>query len=360
MNVLLITPNLNPGGSQKILISLFNNLNTNTFIFNFKKKENFLFNLLNNKSKVIYAKSRYTIFSFFELNKIIQEKKIDIILSSIRTINILLGLYGFFLSKNVKIIFHEPNVLTEFKDFNFKSRIRKTLMRISYYNANKIIANSHDTKRDLLNYKIVDEQKITVISNPIDFHDDFYTLDDRFNHKLKEKKYIIISCGTLSYQKNFDLLIKAFSDIQIKKNNASLVILGEGILEKKLKKLANDLNSIDEILFLGNVKNPQSYFKKSNLYVCSSIFEGFGNTIVEAMLTGLPIVSTNCPGGPKEILDGGKKGYLVLNNNINELKRGILRSIENPIKYSIKEIKDKYLSKNIAKKYEKVFYEKTN
>ena len=357
MNVLLITPNLYPGGSQKILISLINNLSTNTFILNFKKNENFLLNLINDKSKVIHAQSRYTIFSFFELNKIIQEKNIDVVLSSIRTINILLGLYGFLFSKKIKLIFHEPNVLTEFESFTLRTIVRKILMTISYYKAYKIIANSNDTKKDLLNHKIVNNQKVIVISNPVDLHDDNIRLDDKFEKKLKEKKYIIISCGTLSYQKNFELLIKAFNNIKINNNNISLVILGEGPLEKKLKELSHKNNFNDEVLFLGNVKNPQSYFKKSDLYVCSSIFEGFGNTIVEAMLTGLPIVSTNCPGGPKEILDNGKNGFLVKNNSVDDLEKGILRSMKNPIKYSVQEIKKKYLSKNIAKKYENVFYE---
>ena len=66
------------------------------------------------------------------------------------------------------------------------------------------------------------------------------------------------------------------------------------------------------------------------MYVCSSIYEGFGSTIVEAMMCGVPIVSTNCPGGPKEILENGEKGYLVLNDNIDELKNGILKSIDAP------------------------------
>lgn len=360
MNVLLVTPNLNPGGSQKILISLFNNLSTNTFILNYKKKENFLAHLVKDKSKLIYSNSKYLTLSFFELNKIINEHNIKIILTSIRTINIIIGLYSFFFKKEIKIFYYEPNVFTEFENMNFKLFIRKFLMKLAYSKADKVIANSNDTKKDLLKHKIIKEKKITVISNPIDLYQGKDKLDNRFNHLLSLKKFIIISCGTLTEQKNFELLINSFKKIKIKNKNAFLVIIGEGILRKKLEALSDNLKLLDDILFLGNVKNPQTYFKLSNLYVCSSIYEGFGSTIVEAMMCGLPIVSTNCPGGPNEILENGKKGYLVLNNNINELKRGILKSIENPIKYSIKEIKDKYLSKNIAMKYEKVFNEKTN
>ena len=360
MNVLLITPNFKPGGSQKILISLLNNLDTNTYILNYKKKENFLVHFLKDKSKLIISNKKYIIFSFFELNKIINDKKIDVVMSSIRTINILIGLYSFLLSKKIKIFYYEPNVLTEFENLNIKLILRKILMKISYSRATKIIANSNDTKKDLLNHNIVKESKITVISNPVDLNDEDYKLDDRFNRVLSKDKFIIISCGSLTFQKNFELLINSFKEVKKNKTNAFLVILGDGVLKENLQKISDNLKLSDDILFLGNVKNPQSYFKMANLYVCSSIYEGFGSTIVEAMLLGLPIVSTNCPGGPKEILENGKKGYLVKNNDIDDLKNGILKSVDNPIKYSIKEIKDKYLSRNIAKKYMYVFNEKNN
>lgn len=360
MNVLLITPNLKPGGSQKILLSLLNNLNLNTYILNYKKKDNFLAHFLKDKSKLIISNSKYITFSFFELNKIINDKKIDVIMSSIRTINILIGLYSFLLGKKIKIFYHEPNVLTEFENLNIKLILRKILMKISYSRATKIIANSNDTKKDLLNHNIVKESKITVISNPVDLNVVDCKLDDRFNRILSKDKFIIISCGSLTFQKNFELLINAFKEVKKNKTNAFLVILGDGILKENLKKISDNLKLSDDILFLGNVKNPQSYFKLANLYVCSSIYEGFGLTIVEAMLLGLPIVSTNCPGGPKEILENGKKGYLVKNNDIDDLRDGILKSVRNPIKYSVKEIEDKYLSRNIAKKYMNVFNEKNN
>ncbi len=360
MNVLLITPNLKPGGSQKILVSLFNNLNSNTYILNYKKNENFLAHFLKNKSKLINSNSKFITLSFFELREIINDKKIDVIVSSVRTINILIGLYSFLFSKKLKIFYHEPNVLTEFENLNIKLILRKLLMKISYSRAVKIIANSNDTRRDLLNHNIVKDSKITVISNPIDLDIEDHKLDVRFNEILSKDKFIIISCGSLTYQKNFELLINAFKEVKKNRTNAFLVILGDGVLKENLQKVSNNLELSDDILFLGNVKNPQSYFKLANLYVCSSIYEGFGGTIVEAMLLGLPVVSTNCPGGPKEILENGKKGYLVKNNDIDELRNGILKSIDNPIRYSVNEIKDKYLSMNIAKKYMNVFNEKNN
>lgn len=233
-------------------------------------------------------------------------------------------------------------------------------MKLAYFKANKIIANSNDTKKDLLKHGIVSEKKITVISNPVDLYQGEDKLDDRFNYLLSSKKFIIISCGSLTQQKNFELLIKSFKKIKLENKNTALVIIGDGILRKKLEVLSSNLNLLDDVLFLGNVKNPQTYFKLSNLYVCSSIYEGFGSTIVEAMMCGVPIVSTNCPGGPKEILENGEKGYLVLNDNIDELKNGILKSIDAPKRYSIEEIKNKYSSINIAKKYMNVFNEKIN
>jgi len=154
--ILFVTPNLNSGGSQKLIVNLLNNIeNRNKYLLIYKKKECFLKKSIASKVDIIFSKSRRILLSFFEINKIIKEKNINCIFSSMRNMNIILGLYSYFFTLKTKLVLHEPNTMDEFKDMNFRKFIKINLMKLSYANSNFIIANSRDTKNDLLKYRII-------------------------------------------------------------------------------------------------------------------------------------------------------------------------------------------------------------
>ena len=126
-------------------------------------------------------------------------------------------------------------------------------------------------------------------------------------------------------EKNYECLIKAFALLP-KSLDAQLTILGDGPLKNQLYSLINKLNLKDEIFMPGQVLNPYSWYKSADLFILSSVSEGFGNVLVEALECGLPIVSTNCFGVQK-ILENGKYGKLVEVNNVNDLKNGIIEQL---------------------------------
>jgi glycosyltransferase involved in cell wall biosynthesis len=118
----------------------------------------------------------------------------------------------------------------------------------------------------------------------------------------------ILAVGSLKSQKNYALLIKAFAALT--RSQARLIIVGGGD-STNLKQLANDLYVADRVIFTGFRSDTASFYATADIFALSSDYEGFGNVIVEALSFGLPVVATDCPSGPAEILENGRWGRLV-------------------------------------------------
>ncbi len=121
---------------------------------------------------------------------------------------------------------------------------------------------------------------------------------------------VLISAGRFESQKDQATLLRAFALLQ-ERRSSRLVLLGQGSLQGELESLARELGIAQRVLFAGYVDNPLPHVKAADLFVLSSRTEGFGNALVEAMGCGTPVVSTDCPFGPGEILAGGEFGRLV-------------------------------------------------
>lgn len=142
-------------------------------------------------------------------------------------------------------------------------------------------------------------------------------------------RHKILSAGSLKDQKNHRLLVEAMSLLD-RQLDASLVIIGQGELRDLLQERIEKLGLQDRVRMPGYMVDPSPYFRSADLFVLSSDYEGFGNVIVEAMSVGLPVVSTDCPDGPAEILGRGKFGRLVPPRNPTELARAIERALSSP------------------------------
>ena len=138
---------------------------------------------------------------------------------------------------------------------------------------------------------------------------------------------VILSVGRLEMQKDFALLLRAFTRIR-EERRARLVVLGEGTLRADLEALARDLGIDSDLAMPGFVQNPFSWMARAAVFAVSSAWEGFGNVIVEALAVGCPVVSTDCPGGPAEILDGGAYGRLTPAGDSDALARAIVATLD--------------------------------
>lgn len=163
-------------------------------------------------------------------------------------------------------------------------------------------------------------KNVSVIPNPSTFHTDQIS-------SLSEKK--VISVGRLTPQKNYASLIRAFKNVTEKHPDWILEIYGDGPQEVELKSLITQLNLEKHVFLKGFSSNVKDVMTNASIFALSSMFEGFGLVIVEAMACGLPVVSYVCPCGPKDIITEGKDGFLVEVNDEMTLANKINILIEN-------------------------------
>lgn len=148
---------------------------------------------------------------------------------------------------------------------------------------------------------------------------------------LLDKEYpVIISAGTMTKRKGFADLIHAFSILSASRP-VRLIILGDGYLLNDLADMVKQLGLEDKVSLPGNVQNPLKYFSHSDVFVLSSYAEGMPNVLVEAMMCGCTPVATDCPTGPRELLQGGKYGYLVPMHDPTAIAAAIEQALNNPI-----------------------------
>jgi glycosyltransferase involved in cell wall biosynthesis len=166
-----------------------------------------------------------------------------------------------------------------------------------------LIVQTERMKEDIVSKHNADPNKVYVLYNPYDIDKivklSISEVDDNILSFIKSHK-TICTVGTFKKDKGFWHLLKAFKKVKEAIPNAGLLVIGHrGEMEEEIKKMAN---AIDDILFLGYQENPFKYISKCDLYVCSSIYEGFPNALVEAMACGIPVLSTDCSTGPREVL----------------------------------------------------------
>jgi len=228
-----------------------------------------------------------------------------------------------------------------------------TLLSLTHRFASGIIAVSKGVKKDLCRAALLSGKKVKVIYNPAAKG----VRNEIFSNNPKQLwgdnfKIRILAVGSLTKQKNFETLIAAFSIIQATLH-AKLIILGEGTLRNKLLNLIDQLDLHHCVDLPGLVIDPSPWYYSADVFVLSSKWEGFGNVIVEAFEHGLPVVSTDCPSGPAEILENGKYGNLVSVGDKEALAESIIDAVNNPIDsdilkqrandFSVKKISNEYI-----------------
>jgi len=213
-----------------------------------------------------------------------------------------------------------------------RKRIKLYRKKRHYQKVDGIIATSKWVAHDIAKISGIPEHKINIIGNPI-FNPDEITLlaNKPVDHPslFTDNTPVILSVGRLSFEKDFKTLIHAFS--HVKKNIAAkLLILGEGPEREALQALARKLGLENDVILPGFCDNPLRYMAKAHVFALTSLWEGFGNVLVEAMATGTPIVSTDCPGGPREILKNGLLGHLVPVGDAQQMAAAILSMLNKP------------------------------
>ena len=250
---------------------------------------------------------------------------------------------------------------------NLKRKFLPRLLKWIYPFADSVVAVSKGVAKDLIHLGIRPQQ-IRVIYNPI-LTANFDTLasaklptgqtfSTASQWLTNPSTPVILGIGRLTPQKDFKTLIRAFAQAQTKQP-LKLLILGEGSEQSALETLVQQLDLTESVIFTGFVENPLAYMAKADLCVLSSAWEGFGNVLVEAMGVGTPVVSTNCPSGPEEILAAGTYGKLVPVGDISSLANAILATLAHPIdSRQLKQRAAEFSVEAVVARYEKLLSEK--
>lgn len=246
-----------------------------------------------------------------KLKKVKKELNIDCTISFLTNANIVNGLSKI---KGSSVIYSIRNFSEIKRQESLYGLITDALIKRLYKRANVIVPVS-EVIANGLTLKGIEEEKINVIYNPYDIGEIINLskegITDKKHMEFLQEGIIFSSMGRLSYQKGFWHLIKAFSLIPEEKN-AKLVIIGSGEHERKIEKLITDLQLQGKVLLTGYQQNPFKYIAHSDIYVLSSLFEGFPNALVEAMSCGKPVIAADCRSGPREILIDNDKNEKAL------------------------------------------------
>jgi glycosyltransferase involved in cell wall biosynthesis len=197
-----------------------------------------------------------------------------------------------------------------------KSALRKAAwylpMRLLYPMADVVIAVSEGVARDLVEITGLPRERIQVIRNPAVSGAMFRLAREPLDHPWYQDAStpIVTGIGRLTRQKDFSTLIRAFARVR-SQLSCRLMILGEGRDRATLGELAQSLGVAEDIALPGFVVNPYPFLGRASLFVLSSLWEGSPTVLTEAMALGVPVVATDCPSGPREILRGGQIASLV-------------------------------------------------
>jgi len=211
-----------------------------------------------------------------------------------------------------------------------RDRIGLCLIKFFYPWAEAVIAVSRGVAEDLVSIAKLPPEKIRVIYNPVVTPEIFRRAKEPLDHPwfLPNQPPVILAVGRLTEVKDYNTLIRAFALVRAEQP-VRMMILGEGEDRPKLEALVQELGLQDYVALPGFVDNPYAYMARASILVLSSLREGFGNVLVEAMAVGTPVVSTDCHSGPTEILEGGKWGRLVPVGNPEILAEAIIATIIN-------------------------------
>lgn len=233
--------------------------------------------------------------------------------------------------RRVPLVLRVSNHLTQSHMGSAKRRrpARLWFARRAYAWADAAIAVSSGIADDLIEHTAIPESCITKVSNPSQIPVE--TAAEPFDHPwfAADAPPVVLAAGRLAPAKDFETLVRAFARV-ISDRPARMVLLGEGKQRARLETLIRDLGLEEVVLLPGFVSNPFQWMSRAAVFVLSSAWEGSPGVLIEAMACGCPVVSTDCPSGPAEILESGAYGRLVAVGDDEALAQAILATLDAP------------------------------
>lgn len=356
ISIIFILPDLETGGAERIVTTIANHLLREKFepkIMLLRKEGGYL-EFLENDVEIIDLKTQRIRNGLKPILSEIRKRKPDIVFSGFGEVNAYLSMFLKFFPKT-KFIARETNVVSK-----HVTRREIRFFYKFYNNYDKIICQSDDMMKDLLENFSIRKEKLVKINNPVDF--DF--IESKLAESEKPESFKsdfknIVAIGNLSSRKGFDNLLNVFS--HLKNEKIQLHILGDGRDKELLHQMKSDLG-LENVIFHGQQKNPYQFLKFADLFILSSRYEGFPNVLLEAGACGTYALANNCPGGIQEIVQPKINGEIADIENHQEFAEKIVEVLsESHNSEEIRNsIKSRFSKEIILKKYEDLLLSMAN
>jgi len=248
----------------------------------------------------------------FRISGLISDEHIDVIISNLWPLNLWVSI-GIMISRRRlrTILVEHINLSVGLKIHSKFERFAAWIFHKFLIPANtQMIAVSNGVRTDLIQNMGVSQDKISMVYNPVL---EMGLLKARSGHqgRIRGSKVSLLAVGNFKPQKDYGTMLRAMKILMERDFEFELKIAGDGFLRKSIELEIVKLGLTNHVTLLGEILDTGPLYSNSEIYILSSKWEGFGNTIVEALSYGCKVVSTNCPSGPSEILNAGSYGWLV-------------------------------------------------
>lgn len=333
-HIALFLPALNDGGAERVFSLLAWSLIAQGYRVDMvlMKKEGPFLRAMPEEVNVIEL-GPGVLKSVIAFRNYVRSKKPDTVISGLPAPAIISLLSRKIFGLPLKIIAtqHHPFSLNAAALRSLRRQLRNQIAKLALPMADTIVCVSKGVADDLLrSIPKVDAARINVIHNPVSIRDIQNQAAEESDHAWLDEdkdKPVLLSIGRLQSPKDHASVIRALADIE----DVRLIILGEGPQRPELEEIVQQLELEDRVDLPGFVSNPFAYLRRADICILSSFHEGFGNVLVESMVLGTPVIASDCPYGPAEILNNGEIGRLVQPGSPEEMKQAIIDTLEQPV-----------------------------
>ena len=331
--MLMYCPALEGGGAERVMVTLANNFACSgvQVLFVTARAEEVYRAELSPAVEYRCLHTGSTLRTLLPLTRLLRRLRPDAVLSTLVESNFLAIAAARLAQTEARVVIREANTLSQALLRNPRriKRLTGRLIPYIYPKADAIVASSQGMQHDLTANFRIPPHKIRRIPNPLPLAWTRQHAQAPVQHPwfAAGQPPVVLSVGRLERAKDFATLIRAFAKVHAEQD-ARLLILGEGSMRPQLEMLVREFGLSECVALPGFDPNPFRFMARAQVFVMSSVYEGFPNVLVQALACGCPVVSTDCPSGPSEILNGGAYGHLVPVGDADALAASILKVLQ--------------------------------
>ena len=329
----IFLPALHGGGAERTMVNLANEISARGYgvdlvvarLVGPMQKE------IDPQVRTIDLGAKSTLGSTQALIRYFNQVRPQAVLSALSRANLTAILARKFSKAPQRLFVCEQNTVSSWtqKSRNWRFRWVPAMAAILYRQSDGVIAVSQGVAEDLIQKCKVPRKKVIVIHNPVISPSMQQRADEPLCHDWLSKNSapLILAVGSLTLQKDYPTLIDAFAQLR-RRRACKLLILGEGSQRETIEKAVVSHGLEQDVSLPGFVSNPYAYMRRASAFALTSKWEGLPTVLIEALYCGLPVVSTDCPSGPREILQAGRFGQLVPVGDASAIAHALQRAID--------------------------------